>query len=137
MLSPSWQTIGASARKYSFPSVQPRPMPVIIIVVVILSLKSVATLGSLTCVMLGVTRCPHVVEGSQLLLLLLGDSCSGPSFPLDGLHSPEDTEHDVVLHHVKVPSYHRPFVSILNQHFVHLQKLVVDIFCQNIDTKLL
>ena len=71
--------------------------------------------------MLRITRCAHVVEGAQLLLLLLGYNRSGPSFPLDRLHSPEDAEHDVVLHHVKVPGDHRPLVGVLNQHFVHLQ----------------
>ena len=73
--------------------------------------------------MLGVTRCPHVVEGSQLLFLLLGDGRAGSSFPLDGLHSSEDTEHDVVLHDIEVPSDHRALVSILNQHFMHLSRV--------------
>ena len=71
--------------------------------------------------MLRITGCAWVVKDAQLLLLLLGDGRSGPSLLFHSLHGSEDAEHDIMLHHVKVPGDHGPLVGVLNQHFVHLQ----------------
>merc|ERR1719369_289656 len=64
-------------------------------------------------VLLGVHGAAHPLDA------LLG-AARHSSLPPYSLHSPEDAEHDVMSHHVKVPSYHRTTVRIFHQDFVHL-----------------